>query len=422
LPTNFSKDDIKILYQKNELPMVQWIYTGGDDAKYLYLIGGATITGSFVAKVDAITMDVLQKFQLKPALYIGGLLIHRNGNVYCMHANILYVFWGGNLSNVSSLRLPTNLNGNLVQTNGMLVTQDGYLVVKQWSLIMDDILLFASAKKSLISLFYALLIVCTTIAFYRKSLHKNFTVRAAVRVVAVGLVTGSCVFIGLCMLLFAKLLGSFNPVTYLTSNTLFYGGGGGELKIIHPTTLEVVAQISLTERCSFARMALVSVSPEEAATPAVPTEDAIVLLGDEHVYQLRWRPSEKALFLIPSWTKKYRGRGEGTFPGTGPAIFGNVAYFTDNTFPVFLKGHNYKLFSLPLGITSTGSSPDGFIDPQLYVPSAEIADVIKHSPLLDALQYRPPVVPRLVGAALTDAASPTPSGFMFWSVVVSVVL
>jgi hypothetical protein len=59
-----------------------------------------------------------------------------------------------------------------------------------------------------------------------------------------------------------------------------------------------------------------------------------------------------------------------TFPGTGPAIFNGVAYFTDNTFPVALSGHSYTMFSQPLTefdkplaaapLTAPGSSP-GFM-------------------------------------------------------------
>lgn len=327
LPLDFKAGDIKVLYQKNDIPMAQWIYTAGENSKYLYLIGGAMIHGAFVAKVDAFTMDVVEKFPLKPALYIGGMLIHKNGHVYCMHSNVLYAFWNGDLSNVTEYRLPTELNGNLVQTNGMLVTQDGYIVVKQWSLIFEDILFFVSAKKDLVKLLVALIVVSSGTIFYRTSSVDKYTLSTLLRVVVGGGFIGAALFISIVMLIYYKILGSFNVWTFLTSNTLFYGGGGGELKIIDPISMEVIAKAQLTERCSFARMAMTSLDMEIDSV-TTRKEDSIVLLGDENVYQFRWVPSEKKLYMIKDWTTQYRKKGEGTFPGTGPAIYNNVAYFT----------------------------------------------------------------------------------------------
>lgn len=78
--------------------------------------------------------------------------MHKNGHVYCIHANVLYLFFNGDLTNMTSVRLPSRLNGGIIQTNGMLVTQDGYLVVKQWSTILDDVLFYTSALPVLVSI------------------------------------------------------------------------------------------------------------------------------------------------------------------------------------------------------------------------------------------------------------------------------
>ncbi len=87
---------------------------------------GGKIAGIYVARVNAFTLEVEQKVTLPRGLYIGGLLVHSNGNVYCMHANTLYTFWAGDLLNCTVTELPAvHLNGKMVQTNGMLVTQDG---------------------------------------------------------------------------------------------------------------------------------------------------------------------------------------------------------------------------------------------------------------------------------------------------------
>ena len=89
---------------KEDLKLSQWIYTAGDNSEYLYIIGGPNPTSLFVAKADAVSLEgirtwnltmifateslysvfsfsVLQKISLPPGLYIGGLLMHRNGHV-----------------------------------------------------------------------------------------------------------------------------------------------------------------------------------------------------------------------------------------------------------------------------------------------------------------------------------------------------
>ncbi len=87
------------------------------------------------------------------------------------------------------------------------------------------------------------------------------------------------------------------------------------------------------------------------------------------------------LYEIESWAERYRSRHAGTFPGTGPATYNGVTYFTDNTFPVMLFQPTYNLFSKqlePLGTTSE--------------------------------------VPPMQRVAINQ---PGMSGYMFWSVVVS---
>ena len=169
LPSGFDPADLKIATQTS-LPMVQWIYTAGEDSEFLYVFGGPVISGCYVAKLDARTLEVLSSFKLPSALYIGGLLIHENGNVYCVQANRLYVFWSGDLTNSSVITIPyTDLNGNLIQTNGMLVTQDGYLVVKQWSYTLEDVLLFVSAREKLGRLLVAMIVVISTVVYFLPS-------------------------------------------------------------------------------------------------------------------------------------------------------------------------------------------------------------------------------------------------------------
>eukprot|EP01034_Spumella_vulgaris_P036149 gene36149-44585_t len=103
-----------------------------------------------------------------------------------------------------------------------------------------------------------------------------------------------------------NLLGAFDVWRYASANTLFYGAGGSELKIIDPVTFEIKADMFLTERCSFARMSMVAVENEKGEA-----EDAIVLLGDENIYQFRWNTVSQELFKVPVWTREDRRKFEG---------------------------------------------------------------------------------------------------------------
>jgi hypothetical protein len=70
-----------------------------------------------------------------------------------------------------------------------------------------------------------------------------------------------------------------------------------------------------------------------AVGPEGHNEDIIILLGDENIFQFRWRPMSRQLYHIPEWTQRYRRRSDGTIAGTGPSIYNNMVFFTDNTYP-----------------------------------------------------------------------------------------
>ena len=115
------------------------------------------------------------------------------------------------------------------------------------------------------------------------------------------------------------------------------------MKIIDPISLDPVAGAWFPERCSYGRMAMAAVK-----TIDEDDEDVIALVGDENMYQYRWNPRKKKIYVIPKWTRQYRTFGDGSFPGTGPAIYENKLYFTDNTFPVYLKDGTFSAFAMPL--------------------------------------------------------------------------
>jgi hypothetical protein len=279
-------DELKVIEQ-NGLQGPQWIYTYGDQSEYLFVMGG-TIFATWVAKMDSQSLEILQKVQLKPAMYIGGLLMHANGHVYGVQGNTLSVFWNGDLYNSTVLKLPTTLNGNAVQTNGMVVSSDGYLVIKQWSFILEDAALYLYAVPALIKAVGVLVLVCIALVLYFSPVPAK---RKTVYTRALGIAAGSGLGIGLAVAMFIllqwKIFGVYDPLQFVGANLWFNNmGGGGELKFVDPLTLEVVADLKLVERASFGRMALSALNNEA-------NEDSIVLIGDEFIRQYRWNPATK---------------------------------------------------------------------------------------------------------------------------------
>src|SRR5690606_15646158 len=124
----------------------------------------------------------------------------------------------------------------------------------------------------------------------------------------------------------------FNLVEFALSTHHHYG----KILVIDPGTLQIVTQVSSPERCSFARMALY---PSE-----VLGQDYLVTLGDFSVLKWKYSHDTHALELQPEWTEHYRSFNDGSFYGTGPAIYNNTVYYTDNTFPVLL-GNGYRLYA-----------------------------------------------------------------------------
>lgn len=385
LPAAFEEKDIKFV-QSTALNLTQWVYTGGANSEYLYTMSGSPIKGLIISKSNSVTLDVLQSVILDPGMYIGGMLIHENGHVYSVHANVITVYWNGDLLNSSKRTLPTSLNGRLVQTNGAIVTSDGLIAIKQWALIPEDMFLYIYSflTPGLVA-FFGLLIFIGILLVYKitKKLKFPFPMYFGL---TFGLLLGAFLILVVFMVLF-RVLGfyPYDPIRFLTTNTFRNDrGGGGELKLIDPISLETRAEIFLEERCSFARMAMT----------ALPNgEDGFVLLGDEFVHQYRWNAKNNALYEVKEWASRYRTRW-GTFPGTGPAIHRHKAFFTDNTFPVNLFGKTYNLFSknllMPQDHADIGTSNQ--------CSSSETCDM-----------------PKLESVKLTNGTS----GFMYWSVTVS---
>lgn len=162
------RDDPKLVATSITLPPVPvWGYTGTDGE--LYVIGGApylldmftevilhpdtrvpplvpkskryseTVT-PYVARIDpaAMSIDVIELTEGTSANYTGGLLVHRNGNVYAVSRSTLYKIDQGTFSMTASLALPLapDESGDpnpATAYNGMVATSDGDLILKGWA-------------------------------------------------------------------------------------------------------------------------------------------------------------------------------------------------------------------------------------------------------------------------------------------------
>mmetsp|Transcript_15492 Transcript_15492/g.29186 ORF Transcript_15492/g.29186 Transcript_15492/m.29186 type:complete len:559 (+) Transcript_15492:66-1742(+) len=357
LPTHVTNENIKRI-DNVDVGNAQWIYTGGENAEFVFAIGPSTAV--YIAKLDAKTLEVLQKVDYGRCLYLGGAAVHANGHLYLMHNNRLYRYWNGDLYNSTILNLPTEFDAPLTQTNGMLVSHDGQLIIKQWPVVMRDVIFLFHGRPALMYFLIAVATTIITIRMTRTPSSEKSVGGLTRRLISSAVFGGLASVVAMAVVLTVLGNGRIDYVRFFTNNYL--KGEVGELKLVDPISLEVTAAITLPERCSFARMAL--------TTSIVNEVDSLVLLGDEFVHQLQWNSVSRELKYLPEWSKRYRTEGDGTFPGTGPAIFNNVAYFTDNTFPVTLFGRSYSMFSQPLDefnapLTSVSltppDSPPGFM-------------------------------------------------------------
>lgn len=266
-----------------------------------------------LSKLNSKTLEILQQIDLERSLYLGGLLIHGNGHVYCVHRNTLYQFWEGDLYNYTKAKIPTSLNSNLVQTNGMLATSDGNLIVKQWNMNIEDMFLmkFSSSplmmRKVLIAVytvFVSIMLlwgkfsrphsVVVTKGGEKIVSRKDFNMMGMLAECFLGGLLGSLAFVGIFALIVYKTVGTYSLTQFLFSNTIFNdGAGGGELKVIDPLTFQVIANLQMCERAGFPRMALTPVVNADGEE-----EDAIAFLGDINSYQVRWNTKRKDLYVV----------------------------------------------------------------------------------------------------------------------------
>jgi hypothetical protein len=329
LPAQFDADQVQQL-RNDELPYPQWMYTRHTDELYVYGSSPTWQQAPYFAKVDAQTLEVRQRIELPKILYIGGALMHADGDVFLVHGSTLTRFAGGDLSKLTQIRLSL-VNGTLTQYNGMLVGDDGRLLLKGWALTRQDV------------------------GFFPQIVWVG-----AAMVLLVGIMS---------MLVLRKLLGLRPVAAWAGGVTLGFAapfvvagaagfslwkamapGIASHLLVIDPHSLEIVQTLIPPERLPFGRMAMY---------PDGTGGEWLVVPGDEFVH--RWHYDTAGLEPSPAWSERYRTAGDGSFPGTGPSIFDNQVYYTDNTFPVDL-GAGYRLYRKELvdstAQTTVNLSPD----------------------------------------------------------------
>jgi len=123
----------------------------------------------------------------------------------------------------------------------MLVTQDGYLLIKQWNLIPDDLSLLSN-NVIFTRLLYLFTIVSTIASFV--FLRKRWSWSSSAMAAPIfGFGIGRVLMLALWMLAFSLLLGTYNPITFLSSfHSLDPLAGRGEVKFI----VSIVVNVSVT--------------------------------------------------------------------------------------------------------------------------------------------------------------------------------
>jgi hypothetical protein len=104
-----------------------------------------------------------------------------------------------------------------------------------------------------------------------------------------------------------KQIGYFAIWRFILEGLMSPHFGGGEIKIIDPITLQVIASGTLPERVSWSRVGVIAVSnnnhhivaaDDDEEEEEEEEEDAIILMGDEHVFQLRWNIPKQQLYWV----------------------------------------------------------------------------------------------------------------------------
>jgi len=324
LPATLDADRIELL-ENSALPNPQWMYTRGEDELFVYGAPSRLRDHAYFARVDATTLAVHQKMDLPWSLYLGGGLVHANGDVYLVQGPHLFRFPAGDLARPQRLKLPTT-NGIFTQYNGLNVTHDGLLVLKGWSLTARDLGLFRARLVTLTAVFALLG------ALIGGSLSSLPALLASI--------------LGAVALPWAGLAlkGTLSGVRW---REFFAPRETGCLLLVDPESMTIRQQLIPPERLSYARSAIVPEGLDAERGHAPVRTEFVVIPGDESIH--RWRYTGGRLEADPAWSEQYRRHGDGSFVGTGPSVLDQQVHYTNNTAPIGLVSGSYAAFRKDLG-------------------------------------------------------------------------
>lgn len=333
LPAGF--DPAKARVDRN--PAVYYpVFMYHRDPEELYVYGRGKAVGkpSYVARVNPRTLEVSQRFELPFAIYVGGAVMHANGNVYVVHGCTLYRFLGGDLDKVQSVGLPLT-NGLFSCYNGVTVASDGHLLVKGWAIDIRDREVLDAPIRLGVALLALVLITTLPLIYLAPAMAVLPPLLVALALLAVQLKAWR---------------------TGFSWRRFMAGNSDGLLISIDPESLEEADRFIPTERLGFARITVTAEppsSPSEAqpAPAARDQADLVTIPGSTRLHA--WRIHRGRLTPLKGFGDKYREPRDGSYAGCGPTIVGPDIYFTDNVAPVGLTTPSYRLFRKDLA----GSRP-----------------------------------------------------------------
>ncbi len=346
-------EETKVFIKKctsKHVHLVQWIYSRKKSEIYGFqpwLIPGSKMEdgskiifgkGCSLVKLNAETLECIQIYEFPFNIYIGGLLMHENGDVYVGNGGIVYRFENGDLTKVTLRKLYQDMGGNrwATQSNGLLVTNDGYLVIKAWTLTYRDF--------GILKAFFIMLSGLTLIVFLLINLFFDKKICLALFLVA-------CTYLEVPL-----------PILPWTWNwTLSSAAAEKKLSriyVLDPITLATIDSHAPIDRVSYGRMAMSPYNGGGNSTNSSSNKNKnknkntflskskgdewLVIPGETLI--MRWRIQQGKLTFDEDWSEVYRIPNSSTFAGTGPSISNDIVCYTDNTFPFFKSDSGFKLF------------------------------------------------------------------------------
>ena len=338
--------------ESKEVYLVQWIYSRNKTEIYGFqpwLIPGTKMPdgsreifgkGCSIVKLNAETLECIQTYEFPFNVYIGGLLMHENGDVYVSNGGIIYRFEDGDLNKVTLRKLYQDMGGNrwATQSNGLLVTNDGYLVIKAWSLTYRD--------AGILKAFLFMIGIITLIIMSIITLLFGINVSLTFFLIA-------CTYLEVPLPILPWTWNwSLSSVTAEKKLSRIY--------ILDPLTLATVDSYAPIDRVSYGRMAMSPYNGNDKSSSNSSTRSSsknkntqnenttnkgdewLVIPGESLI--MRWRIQQGKLTYDEDWSEVYRTPGNSTFAGTGPSIANDIVCYTDNTFPFFKADSGFKLF------------------------------------------------------------------------------